>query len=577
MEMGAISLLPPVIAIMLAIATRKVVIPLATGVLIGSLLLSVDDQADFSYYDLGPYVVTASGDDAGSWPSFLTLSQEKRQASVIVTSWWHSPLVFLKSIKEAVFSTSHLQALVFSLLLGAMVGVLEGAGAALDLVRRISSRIRSRTGAQTVIATSGLAVFFDDYANTLLLGGTMRSTADRYGISREKLAYLVDSTAAPVASIALVSTWAAIEISYIADGLRDAGIQESGAAFRMFIQSIPYRFYPCLALVMVFMVAVTGRDFGPMRLAENSSSEGSRRDDGKTQQNSDELKHHERPLFWAAVVPVITCLVTVCGVLVITGLGSIEKQEFDSSLRRFGEILGNGDSYLGLMAGGAAGLLVALVMQLWLGEFGIKASLGFAWKGAKQMMPAVVILWFAWALSGLTEMEKLDTAGYLTQLLSENISIGLLPTLVFLLSGAIAFSTGTSWGTMGILTPLSVALAIELDPIGGPGGAITMATCGSVLAGAIFGDHCSPISDTTVLSSRASGCDHMAHVRTQMPYAIVVGLVCVFCGTLPASWGLSPWLSLMVGAIVLIVLLRWLGRTPDRETEARTGGSVTSD
>ena len=166
----------------------------------------------------------------------------------------------------------------------------------------------------------------------------------------------------------------------------------------------------------------------------------------------------------------------------------------------------------------------------------------------------------------MTEKNALDTGGYLSSILSERLDVRLLPTVVFLLAGAMAFSTGTSWGTMAILTPLSVGLALQLDVAGGPEGAIALATCGSVLAGAIFGDHCSPISDTTVLSSRASGCDHVAHVRTQMPYAMVVGVVCILSGTIPAAFGVSPWISLSLGTVALVAVVRGLGKLP-RETE----------
>ena len=191
-----------------------------------------------------------------------------------------------------------------------------------------------------------------------------------------------------------------------------------------------------------------------------------------------------------------------------------------------------------------------------------------AFGGARQMGPALLILWFAWALSAMTEKNALDTGGYLSSILSDRLDVHLLPTVVFLIAGAMAFSTGTSWGTMAILTPLSIGLALQLDAAGGPNGAIPLATCGSVLAGAIFGDHCSPISDTTVLSSRASGCDHVAHVRTQMPYAMVVGVVCILGGTIPAAFGVSPWISLVLGTVVLIAVVRGFGKLP-RETENR--------
>ncbi|MDC0288809.1 hypothetical protein OAL01_05100, partial [Rubripirellula sp.] len=486
-------------------------------------------------------------------------------------AWWSAVVIFVTTIYESISSVSHIQALIFSLLLGAMVGTLESGGGMRVLIQRVSSKIKSRRGAQTLIATSGLAVFFDDYANTLLLGGTMRSTADRYRLSRQKLAYLVDSTAAPVAGLAVVSTWAAIEISYMADGLAVAGINDNQAAFEMFIRSIPYRFYPWLALVMVYCITISQRDFGPMLKAEQAALMVD--PDGDLEEDDKVAEPYPR-LWWAAVVPVVLCVVSVMVVLVYTGIeaqaasedAAIVGQAENSWLRQAGQVIGNGDSYVALMVGGAVGLLAAVWMHIALGGCRFTECMKGAFGGARQMGPALLILWFAWALSAMTEKNALDTGGYLSSILSDRLNVHLLPTVVFLIAGAMAFSTGTSWGTMAILTPLSIGLALQLDAEGGPDGAIALATCGSVLAGAIFGDHCSPISDTTVLSSRASGCDHVAHVRTQMPYAMVVGVVCILGGTIPAAFGVSPWISLVLGTVVLVAVVRGFGKLP-RETQ----------
>ena len=524
-DFGAYSLLPPLVAILLAIATRRVIVPLAAGVFVGAILLSTRYEE----------------------PNWLLPGE-----------------IFLHAIKDSVYSTSHLQAFAFSLLLGGMVGVLEHGGAMQSLIERISRRVRSREGAQSMIAGSGLAIFFDDYANTLLVGGTMRATADRYRISREKLAYLVDSTAAPVAGLSIVSTWAAIEISYMADGLRAGGIHDHSAAFEMFVQSIPYRFYPWLALFTVFFTSISGRDFGPMLKAESEALTSNEPVDHESNETST-----AKPWDWiAAVLPVLLCIAAVGIVLVVTGLREIGQPNDDiGPIRLAGEVLGNGDSYLGLIIGGAVGLTASVLGHLLLRHCDVRTVLVGVIKGAWQMMPAMLILWFAWALSAMTDREALDTGGFLSGVLSERLDARLLPTVVFVIAGTIAFATGTSWGTMAILTPLSISLALGLDPIretgGGPSGAIVLATCGSVLAGAIFGDHCSPISDTTVLSSRASGCDHVAHVRTQMPYAVSVASVCVVTGTIPAAMGLSPWISLGIGAALLGILVGTLGKKPN--------------
>lgn len=537
MQPGPLSLLPPLVAIGLAIATRRVIVPLALGVFSGAWLL------------------TAAQPDA---------------------AWWQSAVVFVKAIVESIRAPSHLQVLGFTLLLGAMVGVLEAGGGMKALVAKIAGRIRSRRGAQSMIGLAGLIIFFDDYANTLLVGGTMRSTADRFRVSRAKLAYLVDSTAAPIAGLAFISTWVATEISYLESGIEAAGVElsDGSSVFGLFLQSVPYRFYPWLALVMVFCVAATGRDFGPMRREEASRGGQPGGDPGAA------IRSPSTRLWLAAVLPIVFCVLAVLCVLVWTGVGQETTAESVDAgfLQLAGTVLGQGDSYLALLVGGAVGLVVAFAAHNHWGDGNAYETVGGALRGGWQMMPAMAVLWLAWALSAMTEPDALDTGGYLTGVLSDRLDPRLLPTAVFLLAGATAFSTGTSWGTMAILTPLAVALAVQLVPAEGAGGAVSLATFGAVLAGAIFGDHCSPISDTTVLSSRACGCDHVLHVRTQLPYALLVAAICVVFGTLPAAVGVSPWLSLLVGSLVVYGALRLLGRPIDpapREDSVAPNSPIT--
>jgi len=521
-----LSLLPPLIAIVLAVVMRRVYLPLTVGVLVGSFLLA----------DRG-------GADGGALPLA-----------------WGVMKHFAVSLYSSVTDPSHVQVLIFSLLLGAMVGVLESGGAMASLLGLIAGKIKSRRGAQMLISLSGLAIFFDDYANTLLIGGTFRSTADRYRISRAKLAYLVDSTAAPVAGLALVSTWVVTEISYLEDGLRAAGSADAARAFPLFIASIPYRFYPWLAIAMVMMVSASGRDFGPMRRAEQEAVDEAESDRRRPKESGDDASIGD--VLLAAVLPVLMCVVAVLATLIWTGRpqGPDDAGANVSLLKQVGDVVGGGDSYLALIVGGGVGLLLALLGGIRLGITSVRGNLIGGLAGAGLMMPAMLVLWLAWALSAMTQTDQLDTSGYLSGLLSDRLDVRLLPTAVFVLSGLVAFSTGTSWGTMAILTPIAVALSLNMDPAGGAGGAIFLATFGSVLAGAIFGDHCSPISDTTVLSSRACRCDHITHVRTQMPYAITVAVVCILTGTLPVAFGLSPWLSLILGAVCLWVTIRCFGR-----------------
>jgi Na+/H+ antiporter NhaC len=517
------SLIPPLVAIALAAITHRVILPIAAGVFAGAILLT-GHQAD--------------------------------------ASWWTPLYLFVNSIYLSVSDWSHFQAFIFSLLLGGMVGVLEKCGGMQDVIARLVHRIRSRTGAQLMIWFGGLLIFFDDYANSLLLGGTMRSTVDRYGVSRAKLAYLVDSTAAPVAGLAVVSTWAVTEITYMSEGLVAGGVTDPSAPFALFIASIPYRFYPWLALVLVFLIAVTGRDFGPMSASESRAMLASSKSTAELPQPS------VRPLWIAAVVPVLLCLNIVGGVLVFTGLQNLPiEQRSERWLQFAGQVLGKGDSYDALVWGSAGGVVSAILLHAWLTDLTHKRIAWSVIYGMRQMLPAMIVLWLAWTLSSMTGPKNLNTGGFLSGILSSRLESWMLPTVVFLISGGVAFATGTSWGTMAILTPISVELALRLDASHGAEGIICLATTGSVLAGAIFGDHCSPISDTTVLSSRASDCDHMEHVRTQMPYALVVAIVCIIFGTLPVAFGMSPYLLMVISIGVLWGIMRFFGRLPESESD----------
>ena len=428
------------------------------------------------------------------------------------------------------------------------------------IVDGIAPLARSRRGGQLTVWLLGLIVFFDDYANTLLLGNTMQPLADRLRLSREKLAYLVDTTAAPVSGLALVSTWVATEISYVQQGLDDVQLVDNPTAFSLFVATIPYRFYVLWALIFVPLIGLLGRDFGPMLRAELRATE-------KPAKATTETKTLETSGHWAsALFPVLTVVLVTVTLIVLTGIAALGDRP--TAERTWMSVFGNGDSYVALLYGSLLGLLVAMGLARFKARFDWGAVQNSAADGARKVAPALVILWLAWALSGLTESDQLATGDYLGELLRDNLDARLLPTLVFILASIVAFSTGTSWGTMGILTPLVVSVTVELlgtnsAPISSQN-PLLICSVGSVLAGAIFGDHCSPISDTTVLSSQASGCDHVAHIRTQLPYALSVGLVSIFCGTLPIGFGASVWLMLPLGVAALVVLLLVLGkRTQD--------------
>lgn len=511
-QFGWLSLLPPLIAIGLAIATRQVILSLLLGVCAGGFLLHPQD----------PVAAITAICEQHLWKS---LADE-----------------------------GHLRVFCFTALMGAMIGVIQHSGGMRDVVRRLAPLARSRRGGQVTTWLLGLIVFIDDYANSLLLGHTMRPLCDRLRISREKLAYLVDSTAAPVSGLALVSTWVAGEIENIEEGLK--GLEFAGKApeaFGLFLATIPYRFYVLWALLLVPIIALSGRDFGPMLRAERDALRGGKNDKPQAASQDRPTDH------WInAVAPIVVTVVVTVWLLYATGVASIGQQAGLQDLpawRRLANIIGNGDSNVSLVYGSLSGLLTALLLVGLQRILSWKAMLDAAGEGARLVAPALAILWLAWALSGLTKQEHLGTGEYLASLLQQSVGPQWMPTIVFVLSFAVAFATGTSWGTMSILMPLVIRATVKLialsEPVTGDH-VLLVASVGGVLAGAIFGDHCSPISDTTVLSSQASGCDHIAHVWTQMPYALLVGVISVVCGTLPVGFGVSVWIALPLGVAAML-------------------------
>ena len=539
---GWVSLLPPLLAIGLALLFREVVISLFAGVWFGALL----------WTGLDPFAAILRSIDTFALPELA--------------------------------DSEHAAIILFSLLLGGMVGVMGRNGGTFGIVERLSPYATTPRRGQLAAYVQGLLIFFDDYANTLIVGNTMRPVTDRLRISREKLAYIVDSTAAPVSSIVFVSTWVGYEISLIADGLQAAaaGVAEQNptlaadladaSAFNVFIDTIPYRFYPLLALVFVLMIIWTGRDFGPMRTAEARAASGGgvyRVDAALLTDTSGGMMEPppDTPMrWWNAALPVVTVVVGVLLGLYFSGRAALGPGDY--SLR---EIFGEANSFHVLLWGSLLGCIVAIVLTLGQRLLSVQETMDAWVAGMRAMLLAMIILVLAWALQGVTEV--LGTATYLAAAVEGAVPVGLLPVLVFLLAAAISFATGTSWGTMAILLPLVIPLGASLSAaselaIEGHY-TILLGVTSSVLAGAIFGDHCSPISDTTVLSSMASACDHMDHVRTQFPYALLVASVGMLLGDIPTAYGMSPWISLAGGTIILWLALRVFGKTSGSEEAPR--------
>lgn len=538
---GWLSLVPPVLTIVLAIATRQVVVSLLVGIASAILILQPSPAA--SQAVLG---------EQFTWGAYFGTS-----ASDFVTS------LFEANLWESLFNEDHLRVFAFTSLLGMQVALIHRSGGMLGIVRWAEPFARSRRGGQLLTWCLGLIVFIDDYANTLLLGSTMRPVTDRLKISREKLAFLVDSTAAPVSGLALVSTWVATELSTMQTGYADAGIDIGNDTFGIFIQTIPTRFYILYALAFVFICGLLCRDFGPMLTAEQRAQTTPPTTKGNASYSGDGT-----PRAINAILPIVLTVMVVIWLLVLTGRAEAGVTDLPplADWQAWGQIIGQGSSYLALVYGALTGLFAIVGLILWqrtLSSDDIRASM---LDGFVHVLPALVILWLAWTLSNLTGEDNLRTGEFLAAKVGEwSLSPALMPTIVFVLASGIAFSTGTSWGTMLILMPIVIPLVFGLltDQLGvapPPDHFLLTASIGSVLAGAIFGDHCSPISDTTILSSRSSDCDHIAHVRTQMPYALTIGAVAVLVGTLPAGFGVSSWILIPLGIVSLVVVLLALGR-----------------
>jgi Na+/H+ antiporter NhaC len=532
---GWFSLVPPLVAIVLALIFREVVTALFAGVWLGALAVAGFNPLSATWRLIDTFVVPALGDTDGG----------------------------------------HTQVVVFSLLLGGMVGIIARNGGTMGIVEAVAPFARTTVRGKLATWAAGLAIFFDDYANTLIVGTTMRPITDRLKISREKLAYLVDSTAAPVAALIPISTWVGYEISLIADGLRIAAQQnpEQAAAlvtaspFAIFLHTIPYLFYPLLALYFVFLTSVWDRDFGPMAEAEQRAASGGGLHRPDAQLTTDTSAHIMDPKegtkhrWWNAGVPVLTVIVVVLVGLYATGRAGAGP---DASLM---DVFGAADPFSTLLWGSLSGCLMALLLSSAQGILsiteGIEAWLG----GIRAMVIAMIILVLAWSLGSVTE--QVGTAQYLASVLSGHVALQLMPVLIFLTAAAMSFATGTSWGTMAILLPLVIPLTVSLGGDAGfDGGAhysILLGSISSVLAGAIFGDHCSPISDTTVLSSTASACDHVDHVRTQLPYALLVAAVGMLVGDIGTAYGLPNWIALILGAVILFLFLRFFGRKVHEE------------
>jgi Na+/H+ antiporter NhaC len=614
---GWLSILPPIIAIVLALITREVISSLFVGIWFGATLI----------FDSNPLI------------GFLRALD--------------------KYLLNSLADSGHAAIVIFSCALGGMVGVINRTGGMQGIVNLISSMVKGPRTAQLATWLMGVLIFFDDYANTLIVGNSMRPVTDSKKISREKLSYLVDSTAAPVAGIAVLSTWIGYEIGLIRQAYIDIGIPETNF-YGVFLQTIPFRFYCLLALFFGFIIAATRRDFGPMLSAERRAANegkviGDEANPISSPESSAPVLPEDMPKRWynAAIPIAIVLFGTFAGLLADGGMFSphydaatIKTIDDNSGLKalkvssvsvesriitcsssehkhikvRFFENtqiadasgqkglallenLSEGTEFFAALSdtemslsertriafsgadstrvliwvsilGSIIAILLGLVQGLIKFEDGAKAWVD----GVRTLCMAICVMVLAWTINGICT--ELGTAKFVVEMVTDVMPYWMLPSVIFVLACFISFSTGTSWGTMAILLPISIPLAYHLNMLHykevialSPDApemmtylkSMILVSIGAVLEGSIFGDHCSPISDTTIMSSMASGSDHIDHVKTQAPYAAIVGLVSILFCYIPAGLGFSPMLLLPLSMVLLGVFILMFGKKAEKD------------
>lgn len=532
-KFGIMTLLPPVVAIVLAFITKNVVVSLFVGIISGSFLISLSGKNVLSAF------VSA----------FLDVVN---RALVSLSDPWNAGII--------------LQVLA----IGGVIHLVAKMGGAKAIAEALSKKAKTSKGAQLIAWFAGLLVFFDDYANSLIIGPMMRPVTDKMKISRERLAFIIDATAAPIAGLAIISTWIGLEVGLINDAFTGIGVNVD--AFGIFLETIPFRFYNILILAFIVITTLLMKDFGPMRKAQLRAN---REDNISVEVAIDEEHSDLEPLegvklsIWNAIIPIGTLIISALVAFYYSGYSSIIGgddialiQLFENapfSFEAIKEAFSASDASVALFQSALFAGIVAIVMGVSKKIFTISQAIDIWVDGMKTLIITCVILILAWSLSSV--IKELGTAKYLVQLLSGKLPYFLLPSLIFILGAVISFSTGTAYGTMGILMPLAVPLAHSLNPEI----SFIIVSTSAVLTGAIFGDHCSPISDTTILSSMGAGCNHIDHVKTQMPYALFIAAITILFGYIPAGFGLPIYVVLPLALGAVFVGVQILGKRSDAE------------
>ncbi len=531
------SILPPVIAIFIALIIREVYSALFVGIWVGAGII---------YYYKGSMFFVAI------FQGFLAILDTY--------------------IIESLNNSGHLAIILFSMIIAGTVGLISKNGGMKGIVNRISRFATSPRSGSLVTWAMGVIIFFDDYANTLVVGNTMRPLADKLRISREKLSYIIDSTAAPVASVAFVTTWIGAELSYIQDGINSLNLNES--AYGVFFNSLSYSYYPFFTLAFVVILIWHKVDYGPMLKAElNARKQITNPEPSIDSEVADDLmeevtaKKGVTPRSFNAIIPVLVIIFGTLTALLFTGWNQeVWNNNTLGFFEKLSDTIGSADSYIALLWASLGSLFVAIILTLSQRLLSLMDVIESIIHGFKSMLPAIIILTLAWSVALITE--HMHTADFISGLLIKaSLSPYLVPVITFIIAALVSFSTGSSWGTMAILYPLILPSGWLVAQNSGLDYDSSMSIfhniAAAVLTGSVLGDHCSPISDTTILSSLASSCPHIEHVRTQLPYALTTGAVAIFVGTIPASYGISPWILFPLGIICLYIIIRVFGVKTD--------------
>lgn len=482
------ALVPPIVAIVLALITKEVYSSLFIGILVGGLFYS-----NFSFEGTITHIFN---------DGFVGVLSDSYNVGILV----------------------------FLVILGAMVSLMNRAGGSAAFGHFAKQKIKTRAGAQLATIALGVLIFIDDYFNCLTVGSVMRPVTDEHKVSRTKLAYLIDATAAPVCIIAPISSWAAAV----------SGFVEGEDGFSIFIRAIPYNYYALLTIVMMVALVILNINFGPMKTYEENALKGDLFTDGNAAAKEEAVPLNTKGKVIDLVIPIIT-LITCCVIGMIYTGGFFEGENFITAFS-------NSDASVGLALGSIFAMLITIIIYLIRRVLTFSECMECLPAGFKAMVPAILILTFAWTLKAMTD--SLGAAEFVASAMAQSAEglMNFLPAIIFLVGCFLAFSTGTSWGTFGILIPIVVAVFANSNP------QLMIISISACMAGAVCGDHCSPISDTTIMASAGAQCNHVNHVTTQLPYALLAAAVS-FVTYIVAGFTQNAWISLPIGIILLLAVL----------------------